>query len=165
MKVIGIVGLKNSGKTFFAQKIISGLTSRELEVAAIKHAHDGFEIDHPQTDSFLHRKAGAKEVIISSSKRWAKITEIKNKDEKKLNELLKEVENADIVIVEGYKNDIHPKIEIIKNSSDKSAFLFNKLKNVIAVISEQKIDLCEKKQFKKNEINEIIEFIINYNDK
>ena len=75
--------VKNSGKTFFAQKIISGLTSRELEVAAIKHAHDGFEIDHPQTDSFLHRKAGAKEVIISSSRRWAKITEIKNKDEKK----------------------------------------------------------------------------------
>ena len=78
MKVIGIVGLKNSGKTFFAQKIISALTSKEFEVASIKHAHDGFEIDHPQTDSFLHRQAGAKEVIISSSKRWAKITEIKN---------------------------------------------------------------------------------------
>ena len=118
MKVIGIVGLKNSGETFFAQKIISALTSREFEVASIKHAHDGFEIDHPQTDSFLHRKAGAKEVIISSSKRWAKITEIKNKDEKKLNDLIKEIQNADIVIVEGYKKDIHPKIEIIKNSSD-----------------------------------------------
>ena len=95
MKVIGIVGLKNSGKTFFAQKIISALTSRAFEVASIKHAHDGFEIDHPQTDSFLHRKAGAKEVIISSSKRWAKITEIKNKDEKKLNDLIKEIQNAD----------------------------------------------------------------------
>ena len=84
---------------------------------------------------------------------------------KKLNDLIKEIQNADIVIVEGYKNDIHQKIEIIKNSSDKSSFLFNKLKNVIAVISEKKLDLCEKTQFKKDEINEIIEFIINYNDK
>ena len=61
--------------------------------------------------------------------------------------------------------NINTKIEIIKNSLDKSAFLFNKLKNVIAVISEKKINLCEKKQFKKNEINKIIEFIINYNVK
>ena len=165
MKIIGIIGWKNSGKTFLAQKLISYLTKKNFKVASIKHAHHNFDIDKEGTDSFLHRMSGSKQVIISSSKRWAKITELNNSKELTLDDLIDQLSETDIVIVEGYKKDIHPKIEIIKNSSDKSSFLFNKLKNVIAVISEKKIDLCEKKQFKKNEINEIIEFIINYNDK
>ncbi len=78
MKVFGIIGWKNSGKTFFAQQIIAKLTLLNLKVASIKHAHHNFNIDEPHTDSFLHRKAGSQQVIISSSKRWAKISEIGN---------------------------------------------------------------------------------------
>ena len=84
MKVIGIIGWKNSGKTFFAQRIIKKLTQKCINVASIKRAHHDFDIDTPNTDSYLLRKAGSKQVIVSSSKRWAKITELDNKKEKNL---------------------------------------------------------------------------------
>ena len=164
MKIIGIIGWKNSGKTFLAQQIISVLSSKGLKVASIKHAHDGFDIDHPQTDSFLHRKAGSQQVIISSSKRWVKITELIGDKERKLKDLLKEINNVDVTVVEGYKKDLHPKIEIIKNPLDSSTFMFNNLKNIIAIITDTKIDSCKKKQFKTNEINKIVEFILKNND-
>ena len=78
MKVFGIIGLKNSGKTYFVKKIINRLILLNLRVASIKHAHHGFDIDKPNTDSYIHRQAGSQQVIISSSKRWAKISELKN---------------------------------------------------------------------------------------
>ena len=162
MKIVGIVGWKNSGKTHIAQKIISNLNSRNIKVASIKHAHHNFDIDHPETDSYLHRKSGSQEVIISSSKRWAKISELQNRQEKKLNDLIKELEKPDIVIVEGYKNENHPKIEIIRDFEDTSKFLFKKIKNVIAIISDKKISNFDNIQFKKNQINEIVDFILNY---
>lgn len=162
MKVIGIIGLKNSGKTYFAQKIISKLSLLNLRVASIKHAHHGFEIDQPNTDSFLHRKAGSQQIIISSSKRWAKITELKGVKEKNLNELIKDLDKPDIVIVEGYKNENHPKIELIKDPTDNSSHLFSNLKNIIAIISDIELRSFHKKQFKKNQIDEIVSFILNY---
>ena len=80
MKIFGIIGWKNSGKTYLAQKIISHLKDNKLEVASVKRAHHNFEIDKPGSDSFLHRQAGANQVIISSAKRWAKIIELQNKN-------------------------------------------------------------------------------------
>ena len=74
MKICGIVGWKNSGKTFFARKLISYFANQKFNVASIKHAHHNFDIDKPNTDSFLHRHAGSQQVIISSSKRLAKIS-------------------------------------------------------------------------------------------
>tara|TARA_Y100000590_G_scaffold112054_1_gene127764 strand:+ start:889 stop:1386 length:498 start_codon:yes stop_codon:yes gene_type:complete len=162
MKIIGIIGLKNSGKTYLVQKIISNLTSKKFKVGSIKHAHHDFDIDHPGTDSFLHRKSGSKQVIISSAKRWAKIFELDNANEKKLDELIKEFEDPEVVIVEGYKNEMHPKIEIIKDPKDASSHMFNKLTNVIAIVSDTKIINFKKKQFNINQINEIVEFILNY---
>ena len=162
MKVIGLIGLKNSGKTYFAKKIISKLKLLNLKVASIKHAHHHFDIDHLNTDIYIHREAGSDQVIISSSKRWAKIVELNSLKEKKLNELIDELDKPDIVIVEGYKNEDHPKIEIIKESLNISSYLFNDIKNVIAVISNIKINSFDKKQFKKNDIDEIVNFILSY---
>ena len=158
MKVCGIVGWKNSGKTFFAQQLINNFTKKNFIVASIKHAHHTFDIDRPGTDSFLHRKAGSQQVIVSSSKRWAKIIEIGNKKEKKLNDLLKELESPEIVIVEGFKNELHPKIEIIKENTND--FLFMKLKNVIGIVSNKKID-SNIVQFKRSEIDNVAEHILN----
>ena len=158
MKVCGIVGWKNSGKTFFAQQLINNFTKKNFIVASIKHAHHTFDIDRPGTDSFLHRKAGSQQVIVSSSKRWAKIIEISNKKEKKLNDLLKELESPEIVIVEGFKNELHPKIEIIKENTND--FLFMKLKNVIGIVSNKKID-SNIVQFKRSEIDNVAEHILN----
>ena len=120
MKICGIVGWKNSGKTFFARELISFFTHQKLKVASIKHAHHNFDIDKPNTDSFLHRRAGSQQVIISSSKRWAKISELNKSNEKTLYELIDELNSPDIIIVEGFKNEKHAKIEIIKDDSDPS---------------------------------------------
>ena len=162
MKVFGIVGLKNSGKTYLVKKIISKLVSLNLRIASIKHAHHDFEIDQPNTDSYMHRQAGSEQVIISSSKRWAKIIELKNAKEKHLTELINELDKHDIVIVEGYKNENHIKIEIIKNPSNSSSYLFKNIKNVIALISDIKIDSFNNKQFNKDQVTEIVKYILNY---
>ena len=162
MKIIGIIGWKNSGKTFLVRKIIECLSSKNYKVASIKHAHHEFDIDHPGTDSYLIRKAGSQQVIVSSSKRWAKISEINDKSEKKLIDLVKEFENPEIIIVEGYKKEKHPKIEIIKDPKDTSSFMFDKLINVVAIVSDIKIQKIVKKQFKKNQINEIVNYMLNY---
>ena len=157
MKIIGIVGWKNSGKTYFASKIINKLKIKNYSVASVKHAHHEFDIDHIGTDSYVHRESGSSQVIVSSSKRWAKITELNNSKEPTLNELLYQLTETDIVIIEGFKNDNHPKIEIIKKGNDE--YLFNKISNVKAVISEEKIN-TDLKQFKKNEIDNIVNFIL-----
>ena len=163
MIVFGIVGWKNSGKTYLAQKIIAKLTDKNFKVASIKHAHHNFDIDHPKTDSFLHRQSGSQQIIVSSSKRWVKIFELNKAPEKKLAELLNELDNPDIVIIEGFKNEKHPKIEIIKDPLDSKTFMFNKdFINIKALVSDIKIDSFKKKQFKKDEINEIVNFILSY---
>ena len=107
MKIFGIVGLKNSGKTYLLKQIISKLVSLKFRVASIKHAHHDFDIDKPNTDSYIHRQAGSKQVIISSSKRWAKIVELDDLKEKNLNELIAELNDPEIVLVEGFKNENH----------------------------------------------------------
>ena len=132
MKIVGIVGWKNSGKTTIATKIINKLSSKNFRVASIKHAHHEFDIDHENTDSFKHRLAGSSQVIVSSSKRWVKISELNNSKEKTLDELINQLSEIDIVIVEGFKNENHPKIEIIKNDNDN--YLFSKIKNSTASI-------------------------------
>ena len=158
MKIIGIVGWKNSGKTFFVTEIIKKLKFKNYRIASIQHAHHDFDIDHQNTDSYNHRKSGSSQVIISSSKRWAKINELEKQDEKKLEELISELSETDIVLVEGYKNENHPKIEII--SENRNEHLFQKIRNVKAIISDIDID-THLKRFKKNEIDKIVNFILN----
>ena len=157
MLVIGIVGWKNSGKTRLMQKMIKYFSKKNFIVATIKHAHHNFDIDHKGTDSYLHRKSGANEIIISSSRRWAKIEEIKNRTELSLNNLEKEIKNADIVLVEGYKNENNKKIEVIRNKNKKN--LYQSLNNVIAVVCNKdlKIDIPV---FKDTEYKKIGDFIL-----
>ena len=111
MKIVGIVGWKDSGKTTIATKIINKLSSKNFRVASIKHAHHEFDIDHENTDSFKHRLAGSSQVIVSSSKRWVKISELNNSKEKTLDELINQLSEIDIVIVEGFKMKITQKLK------------------------------------------------------
>ncbi|PPR50758.1 MAG: Molybdopterin-guanine dinucleotide biosynthesis adapter protein [Alphaproteobacteria bacterium MarineAlpha5_Bin5] len=158
MKIVGIIGWKNVGKTYFAKNIIKNLRNRGCSVASVKHAHHEFDIDHQNTDSYAHREAGSSQVIVSSSKRWVKITELENNQEKNLNELINQLSETDIVIVEGYKNESHPKIEVVSENNDN--YLYKNISNVIGLISDKKIN-CNLPQFKKNEINLIVNFILN----
>ena len=155
-RVIGIVGWKDVGKTYLVTEIIKLLVAKNYRVGSIKHAHDDFDIDKPGTDSFKHRESGSNQVIISSSKRWAKINENIDNREKSLKELIEEFEYIDIIIVEGFKNEIHPKIEIITNNVEISN---SKINNVIAIVSDVMLN-SNTPVFKKNEIKSLVEFII-----
>ena len=113
MKIIGIVGWKNNGKTTLIEGLISYFTQAGLRVATVKHAHHDFDIDHPGKDSFRHRAAGAHEVLVSSVNRWALLHEAGGEAEPTLDALLARLSPADLVIVEGYKQHAHAKIEVI----------------------------------------------------
>ena len=155
-KIIGITGAKDVGKTYYASLIIKLLVEKGYNVGSIKHAHRDFDIDKPGTDSFKHREAGSSQVIISSAKRWAKINENNNENEKSLNELIQELHNVDIVVVEGFKKDNHPKIEILsKDLKNRN----NETKNIIAIISDDLKDTITP-VFKENDIENLVEFII-----
>ena len=146
-------------QNFYCTKTHFIFHKSKINVASIKHAHHNFDIDKPNTDSFLHRQAGSQQVIISSSKRWAKISELNKSKEKTLYELIDELSKPDIIIVEGFKNENHAKIEIINNDLDPSTYLFPHLKSVIGIVTDFKIETSIK-QFKKNEIAIIANYIL-----
>jgi len=111
MNIFGVVGWKNSGKTGLMERLVSEFVSRGLSVSTLKHAHHSFEIDRPGKDSDRHRVAGAQEVLLSSSNRWALMSELRGASEPPLAELLGKLSPVDLVLIEGYKRDTHPKIE------------------------------------------------------
>ncbi len=115
--VIGIVGWKNSGKTTLAVRLIAEFTRRGLRVASIKHAHHAFRIDDDETDSARHRRAGASQVAIVSSERWALMSETDSDQEPSLADIVAKLAPADLVIVEGYKQAAIKKIEVRRRAS------------------------------------------------
>ena len=132
--VIGLAGWSGSGKTTLAEQLIAGLTASGLQVATIKHAHHGFDADKPGKDSFRHRAAGARQVIVSSQARSVMFTENRDR-ESRLEELLDALSPADIVIVEGYKREPIPKIEIFRQATGKPP-LFTEDPQIIAVATD-----------------------------
>jgi molybdopterin-guanine dinucleotide biosynthesis protein B len=112
MRVIGLAGWSGSGKTTLMAKLLPALIKRGLKVSTIKHAHHHFDLDKPGKDSFVHREAGASEVFISSTNRWAQMHELRGESELHLHEIIEKVTPVDLVIVEGFKREAHPKIEI-----------------------------------------------------
>ena len=111
MKIFGVTGWKNSGKTGLMERLITEFTTRGLTVSSIKHAHHSVDIDHPGRDSYRHRDAGARQVLLASRNRWALMHELRDEDEPSLGDLLKQLSPVDLVLIEGYKRDRHPKIE------------------------------------------------------
>jgi molybdopterin-guanine dinucleotide biosynthesis protein MobB len=116
MRVYGIVGRKNSGKTHLIARLLRAASARGLRVATVKHAHHAFDIDQPGKDSFVHREAGACEVLVASGQRWALIHEHRGAPEPGLDELLAHLSPCDLVLVEGFKSGTHPKLEVYRAS-------------------------------------------------
>ncbi|MBP0483751.1 molybdopterin-guanine dinucleotide biosynthesis protein B [Sagittula salina] len=114
MKVFGVTGWKNSGKTGLMERLVAEITARGYSVSTVKHAHHAFDIDHPGRDSYRHREAGAREVILASRKRVAHMTELRGDPEPELADLLPRLGPCDLVLVEGYKNARHPKVECFR---------------------------------------------------
>jgi molybdopterin-guanine dinucleotide biosynthesis protein B len=119
MRIIGLAGWSGAGKTTLMTKVIPVLIQRGLKVATVKHAHREFDIDRPGKDSWLHREAGASEVAIVSSRRWALIHELRDEPEPPLAEILAKLSPVDLVIVEGFKHRAHPKLEVYRAAAGK----------------------------------------------
>jgi molybdopterin-guanine dinucleotide biosynthesis protein B len=119
MRIIGLAGWSGSGKTTLITKLIPRLIERGVKVSTLKHAHHGFDLDQPGKDSFFHRAAGATEVIISSAKRWAILHELREEAEWDLGTLVTKMSPVDLVLVEGFKRDRFPKLEIYRAANNK----------------------------------------------
>jgi molybdopterin-guanine dinucleotide biosynthesis protein B len=112
MRIIGLAGWSGSGKTTLLTRVIPRLVARGHRVSTLKHAHHGFDVDQPGKDSHSHRLAGATEVLVGSATRWALVHELRGQAEPGLAELLARLSPVDLVIVEGYKRERHPKLEV-----------------------------------------------------
>lgn len=135
MKVIGFAGWSGSGKTTLVEQVIGLLEARGLIVSLIKHAHHDFDIDYPGKDSWRHRHAGCREVLVTGGKRWAVMHELRGRDELSLNEALAQLSPCDLVLVEGFKREPIPKIEIYRAEIGKP-HLYTDDPNIIAVASD-----------------------------
>jgi molybdopterin-guanine dinucleotide biosynthesis protein B len=119
MRVIGLAGWSGSGKTTLLVRAIPRLTARGLRVSTLKHAHHTFDVDQPGKDSYEHRAAGATEVLVGAASRWALVHELRDEDEPDLRTLLQRLSPVDLVVVEGYKRETHPKLEVFRAAVGK----------------------------------------------
>ena len=160
MKVFGITGWKNSGKTHLMERLVAEFKSRSLSVSTIKNAHHGFDVDQPGKDSFRHRQAGAQEVLIASEKRWVLIHENTDELQPSLTDLIKKMSKVDLVLVEGFKQERHPKIEVVRKARDQK-LISEKDPTILAVASDVDIS-TEKTCIYLNDTIGIANFIGNY---
>lgn len=132
-KIFGVTGWKNSGKTHLVSSLVTEFTKRGLKVSTVKHAHHAFDIDHEGTDSWKHRKSGAGEVALVSNKRWAIMHELKDEQEPPLEEVLEKLSACDLVLIEGYKREGHPKIECIRKEASRDEPIWPNDNSIVAI--------------------------------
>jgi molybdopterin-guanine dinucleotide biosynthesis protein B len=138
MRVMGLSGWSGAGKTTLVVRVIPLLVANGLRVSTVKHAHHDFDIDKPGKDSWMHRQAGATEVLVASGRRWALMHELRDAAEPLLPEMLARLTQVDLVLIEGFKHDPHPKIEIHRAANGKP-LLFPQDPSFLAVVSDQAI--------------------------
>jgi molybdopterin-guanine dinucleotide biosynthesis protein B len=122
MRVIGLAGWSGSGKTTLLAKLIPRLVARGYTVSTVKHAHHGFDVDTPGKDSHTHRMAGATEVLVASSRRWALMRELRDEPEPSIYDLLQKMSPVDLVLIEGFKSACHTRIEVYRKDVGKPPF-------------------------------------------
>jgi molybdopterin-guanine dinucleotide biosynthesis protein B len=139
MKVIGLAGWSGAGKTTLLTRVIPILVEEGLSVSVIKHAHHKFDVDTPGKDSFRHREAGAQEVLVSSSQRWALMHELRGEREPHLAELLRKLSRVDLVVIEGYKSEPHRKIEVFRAANAKP-FLYPTDPDIVGIAADVAVE-------------------------
>ncbi len=161
MKIFGIAGYSGSGKTTLLEKLIPQLTARGLRVSVIKHAHHGFDIDKPGKDSYRHREAGASEVLLSCGSRWALMHELRDEREAALDDLLVRLSPCDLVLVEGFKSEPIPKLEVYRPANGKSP-LYRSRTDIVAVASDAESLDTDLPTFSLNAAPSMAAFILNF---
>jgi molybdopterin-guanine dinucleotide biosynthesis protein B len=159
-RILGITGWKNSGKTTLTERLVAELTRRGLKISTIKHAHHSFDIDKEGTDSYRHRHAGAAEVAIVSGNRWALMHELRGEDEPRLEDILARLGPCDLVLIEGYKRESHPKIEARRLSAKDVAPLTAGDNNIVAVAADHAVSGETVPVFSLDDISDIANFIV-----
>ena len=119
MRVFGLAGWSGAGKTTLMKRLLPVLVQGGLRVSTVKHAHHGFDVDQPGKDSWEHRQAGATEVLVASGRRWALMHELRDEAEPGLADLVRPMCTVDLVLVEGFKRDGHPKLEVHRDANGK----------------------------------------------
>lgn len=159
MKVFGVVGWKNNGKTGLMERLVAEISARGISVSTVKHAHHTFDIDHPGKDSYRHRSAGAREVLLASRNRWALMHESRDEDEPRLDELLSRLQPVDLVLIEGYKRDMHPKIEAHRNTTGQPLIARGDA-SVVAVASDIALEGLAQPVFPLDDTRAIADFVL-----
>jgi len=161
MKVFGFAGWSGSGKTTVIEQLIPRFMRAGLTVSLIKHAHHSFDIDQPGKDSYRHRAAGSKEVLVSSEKRWVIMHELQGDAEPGLDALIKRLSPCDLLLVEGYKRYPMPKLEIYRGANGKP-LLHPEDPTIVAIAADVPLE-TELPRFRLDDYDRIAEFILVHN--
>ena len=160
--IFGIVGWKNSGKTTLTSRLISEFSARSYKVAAVKHASHGFDVDHPGRDSYLFRKAGAREIAVVSATRVAIMQELRGEVEPSLDEVLARLEGSELILIEGFKAHDHPKIEARRRDSASTDPIAGAAPGVVAIAADHPTEAGGLPLFGLDDIKPIADFIARY---
>ena len=158
MRVFGVVGWKNAGKTGLMERLVSEITARGFSVSTVKHAHHSFDVDHEGKDSYRHRHAGATEVLLASANRFALMHELRDEEEPRLEALLAKLAPVDLVLIEGYKRDRHPKVEAHRSVTG-NPLIAPEDDTVRAVASDTELEL-DRPVFDLDDTKAIADFIL-----
>jgi molybdopterin-guanine dinucleotide biosynthesis protein B len=161
MRVIGLAGWSGAGKTTLLARLIPLLTGRGLRVSTMKHAHEGFDVDRPGKDSFVHRQAGASEVLIASARRFVLMHELGARTEPSLADLLQRMGPTDLIIIEGFKAERHVKIEIHRAIAGKP-FLYPQDPHIVALASDHRLLDCRLPQASLDDTQAVLELVLSF---
>jgi molybdopterin-guanine dinucleotide biosynthesis protein B len=160
MKIFGFAGWSGSGKTTLIEKLIPLFVARGLKVSLIKHAHHTFDVDQPGKDSYRHRHAGCTEVLVSSSRRWALVHELRGAAEPKFAELLERLSPCDLVLIEGFKRERVSKLEVYRAATGEP-LLHPQDHDIVAIASDRRLD-TKLPQFELDDAPGIATFILRH---
>jgi molybdopterin-guanine dinucleotide biosynthesis protein MobB len=159
MKVFGVVGWKNNGKTTLVERLVANLTAAGYRISTVKHAHHEVDLDQPGKDTWRHREAGAREVVLATARRWAVIHELRGEAEPALDELLARMTPVDLVVVEGFKRSPHPKLEVHRRERG-TPLLARDDSSVVAVASDEPLPGLHVPQFGLDDVAGVARFVL-----
>jgi molybdopterin-guanine dinucleotide biosynthesis protein B len=159
MRIIGLAGWSGAGKTTLLAKVIPRLVARGLKVSTVKHAHHSFDVDQPGKDSHTHRLAGATEVLVGSASRWALVHELRGAPEASLAKLLCKLSPVDIVIVEGFKRESHPKLEVYRAAVGKPLLCLDD-PHIVAVASDVALPTAAVPVVMLDDVERIVDIVL-----
>jgi molybdopterin-guanine dinucleotide biosynthesis protein B len=161
MKILGLAGWSGAGKTTLLAKLIPELIRRGITVSTIKHAHHAFDVDTPGKDSYVHRAAGATEVLVASSNRWALMHELRGRAEPNSSELIRHMTEVDLLLVEGFKRESHDKLEIYRAANGKPLIAAED-DHVVAVLADGSVPETALPVIDLNDTAAIADFVMRH---